>query len=146
MVTCKTEPHFFFIVFCIQFLLFSNELYVYILAKSSNRPLFNLRKKIKPKIFFYENLYIASQVSYLLIAFVIFQILSNTQRAIGKCSKKKKARPCSSKDYIYRNFYHTIQLLNVSLKRKTENISIIMRHVTTEKRAKGIFMLQNGVD
>ena len=36
-------------------------------------------------------------------------------------------------------------LLYVSLKRKSENISIIIWHVTTEKGAKGIFMLQKGV-
>ena len=36
------------------------------------------------------------------------------------------------------DFYHINQLLNASLKRKTEHIFIIMRHVTTEKRAKGI--------
>ena len=36
----------------------------------------------------------------------------------------------------------SIHLLNVSLKIKTENFFITIRHVTTEKRAKGIFMLQ----
>ena len=31
------------------------------------------------------------------------------------------------------------------LKEKTENISIIIQHVTPQKRVKGIFMLQKGV-
>ena len=30
------------------------------------------------------------------------------------------------------------------IKKKTENVSILIRHVTTEKRAKHIFMLQKG--
>ena len=85
---------------------------------------------------FYENLYIKSQVVYPLIAIVIIQILNNTH-ANWEMLKNEKCT-CSSKDYICRNFYHTNHLLNVSRKRKTENISIIIRHVTTEKRAKGI--------
>ena len=87
--------------------------------------------------YFYENLYIKSQVLYLLIAIVIIQILSNTPRANWEMLKNEKCT-CSSKDSICRNFYHTNQLVNVSLKRKTETISIIMQHVTTENRAKCI--------
>ena len=44
------------------------------------------------------------------------------------------------------NFYQTNHLLNVSLKRKTENISIILRCGATEKRVRAIFMLQQGFD
>ena len=36
-------------------------------------------------------------------------------------------------------------LLNASLKRKTDNISIILRHITTRERARAIGMLQQYV-
>ena len=82
------------------------------------------------------------KVSGSLIAIITFQILSNIPRANLEMLKNEI---CSLKDYFCRNFYHTKHLLNVSLKWKTENISIFIWHVTTEKRAKGISMLQNGV-
>ena len=94
------------------------------------------------KIFFLENLYIRPQVLYPLINIVIIQIISNTPRANWKMLKNEKCT-CSSKDYICRIFYHTNHLLNVSLKRKTENISILIRHVTTEKRTKRILCYKN---
>ena len=50
----------------------------------------------------------------------------------------------SSRDCICSNFYHTHHQLTVSLKRKTDNISIIIRHMATEKRARAIVMLQPG--
>ena len=74
---------------------------------------------------FYENLYIKSQVLYPLIAIVIIQILSNTPRANWEMLKNENCT-CSSKEYTYRISYHTIHLLNVLLKSKTENISIII--------------------
>ena len=86
---------------------------------------------------FYENLYIKSHVLYPLIAIIIIQILNNTPRANLEMLKNEKYT-CSSKYYICRKFYHTDHLLNVSLKRKSENFSIIIRHLTTEKGAKGI--------
>ena len=93
---------------------------------------------------FYENLYIRPQVLYPLIEIVIIQIISNTPRANLEMLKNEKCT-CSSKDYICRIFYHINHLLNVSLKRKAENISILIRHMTIEKRAKRIFMQQKGV-
>ena len=74
---------------------------------------------------------------YPLIGIVIIQIISNTPRANWKTLKNEKCT-CSSQDCICRIFYHINHLLNVSFKRKTENISILIRHVTTEKRAKSI--------
>ena len=50
----------------------------------------------------------------------------------------------SSRDCIFSNFYHTNHLLNVSLKRKTDNISIIIRRMTTEKRARAVGILRQG--
>ena len=47
----------------------------------------------------------------------------------------------SSRDCICSNFYLTTHLLNASLKRKTDNISIIQRRITTTERARGIGML-----
>ena len=55
------------------------------------------------------------KVSGPLIAIVIIQIFSKTPRANWEMLKNEKYT-CSSKDYICRKFYHTSQLLNVSLK------------------------------
>ena len=83
------------------------------------------------------------KVSDPLIAIVIIQIFSKTPHANWEMLKNEKYM-CNSKDYICRKFYHTNQLLNVSLKRKTENISIIIRNVTTEK-SKRHFYATKGV-
>ena len=42
----------------------------------------------------------------------------------------------SSRDCICSNFYLTTYLLNASLKRKTDNISIFIRRITTAERAR----------
>ena len=42
-------------------------------------------------------------------------------------------------------FYLTTHLLNASLKRKTDNISIILRRITTAERARAVGMLQQYV-
>ena len=82
-----------------------------------------------------KNIYIESQVVYHSIAIVNIHILSNTPRANWEMLKNEKCT-CSSKDYICKNFYHINHLPNVPPKRETEHISIIIRHVTTEKREK----------
>ena len=76
------------------------------------------------------------------IALIIISILSKIPSA--ECSKNEKCM-WNSRDCICSNFYHTHQLLNVSLKRKIDNIPIIIRRMTTEKRARAIVMLQHGV-
>ena len=43
-------------------------------------------------------------------------------------------------------FFLQNQLLNVSLKRKTDNVSIIIWRITTEKRARAVGILRLGVD
>ena len=52
----------------------------------------------------------------------------------------------NSRDCICSNLYLTNHLLNFALIRKTDNISIIIRRMTTvtEKRARAIVMLQQG--
>ena len=42
-------------------------------------------------------------------------------------------------------FYLTSHLLNASLKRKTDNMSIIIRRITTAERARAVGMLQQYV-
>ena len=59
----------------------------------------------------------------------------------GKCSKKAKCM-WSSRDCICNNFYLSVHLLNASLKRKTDNISIILWSITTAERARAFGMLQ----
>ena len=51
----------------------------------------------------------------------------------------------SSRDCICSNFYLTNHLLNVSLKRKTDNISIIIRRITAAERARAVGVLQQNV-
>ena len=66
------------------------------------------------------------------------------QVQIGKCSKTKNAR-ASRKITSAGNFITQIICSMCHLKEKQKKNSIIIRHVTTEKRPKGIFMLQKGV-
>ena len=51
----------------------------------------------------------------------------------------------SSRDCICSSFYLAIHLLNTSLKRKTDNIFIILRLITTAERARAVGMLQQYV-
>ena len=85
-----------------------------------------------------------SQVLYPSIAMIILQIFSKTPLAKREVLKNEKCT-WSSRDCICRNFYFTTHLLNASLKRKTDNISIILRHVTTAERARSVGMLQQYV-
>ena len=50
----------------------------------------------------------------------------------------------SSRGCICSKVSHKNHLLNVSLKRKTNNISIIIRRMTTEKRARAVGILRQG--
>ena len=51
----------------------------------------------------------------------------------------------SQKRKICSNFYLATHLLNASLKRKTDIISIILRRITTAERARAVGMLQQYV-
>ena len=51
----------------------------------------------------------------------------------------------SSRDCICSNFCLTTHLLNASIKRKTGNISTIVRRITTAERARTVGMLQQYV-
>ena len=55
--------------------------------------------------------------------------------ALNKCT-------WSSRDCICSIFYFTNHLLNASLKRKTSNICIIIRRMTTEKAARAVGVLR----
>ena len=120
-------------------------IYIYILVKSSNRPLLKLGYKCSHAKYFYENLYLKSQVLYPSIAMRIIQIFSKTPRAKREVLKNEKCT-WNSRDCICSNFYFTNHLLNVSLKRKLEQTTfcIIIRRMTTEKGARAVGILQQG--
>ena len=62
----------------------------------------------------------------------------------GKCSKMQNARgPREITFAIF--FFQTNHLLNVSLKRKTDNISTIIRRMTTADVARTVGLLQQYV-
>ena len=84
-----------------------------------------------------------SQELYNSIAVIIIRVFSKIARAKRGVLKNAKCT-WSSRDCICSNFYLTNHLLDVSLKRKTENISIIILRMFTEERAKAVFMLQQG--
>ena len=75
---------------------------------------------------------------------VIVQIYSKIPRATWKVLKKAKCT-WSLRDCICSIFYLAIHLLNASLKRKTDNISIILRRITTAERARAVDVLQQYV-
>ena len=85
-----------------------------------------------------------SQVLYPSIAMIILQIFSKTPLAKREVLKNEKCT-WSSRDCICSNFYLTTHLLNASLKRKTDNISIILRRITTAERARAVGLLQQYV-
>ena len=66
---------------------------------------------------------------------------------LGKCSKTQNARGAREIAFaaFFFFFYLTTHLLNASLKGKTDNISIIIRRVTTAERARAVGMLQQYV-
>ena len=66
---------------------------------------------------------------------IIIQILSKTPCAKWEVLKKEKCT-WSSRGCICSNVCHKNHSLHVSLKRKIDNISIIIRRMTTEKRAR----------
>ena len=72
---------------------------------------------------------------------IIIQVYSNIPHATWKVLKNATCM-WSSRDCICSNFYLTTHLLNASLKRKTDNISIILCHITTPERARAAGMLQ----
>ena len=74
---------------------------------------------------------------------IIIQRLSKTPRAKWKVLKNEKCK-WSSRDCNGSNFDHTNYLLNVSLKRKADKISIIKRRMTTEKRARAVGIPRQG--
>ena len=65
-----------------------------------------------------------------LISTIIIQLYSKTLHATWKVLENIKC-PCTSKLFICSLCYLTIHLLNVSLKRKTNNIFTMMRRMTT---------------
>ena len=75
---------------------------------------------------------------------IIIQVYSKIQRATWKMLKNAKCT-WSSRDCICSNFYLTTHLLDASLKRKTDNIPIILRRITTAERARAVGMLQQYV-
>ena len=75
---------------------------------------------------------------------IIIQIYSKIPCATWKVLKNAKCT-WSSRDCICSNFYHTAHLLTASLKRKIDNISIIIRRFTIAERARAIGMLQQYV-
>ena len=75
---------------------------------------------------------------------IIIQVYNKIPRATWKVLKKAKCT-WSSGDCICSNSYLTTHLLNASLKRKTDNISIIVRRITTAERARAASMLQQYV-
>ena len=77
-------------------------------------------------------------------AVIIFQVYSKILRATRKVLKNAKCT-WSSRDCFCSKFYLTAHLLNASLKRKTDNISIILRPITTAERSRAVGMLQQYV-
>ena len=75
------------------------------------------------------------------ISVIIIQVYSKIPRAAWKVLKDAKCT-WSLRDCICSNFYLTTHLLTASLKRKTDNISIILRRITTTERASAVDMLQ----
>ena len=75
---------------------------------------------------------------------IIIQVYSKMPCATWKVLKIAKCTR-SSRDFICSNFYLTTHLLNASLKRKTDNISIITRRITTAGRTRAVGMLQQYV-
>ena len=75
---------------------------------------------------------------------IIIQVYGKLPCATWKVLKNAKCT-WSSKDCICSNFYLTTHLLNASLKRKTDNISIITRRITTAERTRAVGMLQQHV-
>ena len=71
----------------------------------------------------------------------IIQIFSKTQCAKREVLKNKKCT-WSSRDCICSTFYFKNHLLNVSLKRKINNI---LHHITEEKGARAVGILGQGV-
>ena len=64
----------------------------------------------------------------------LFRYSAKLHKQRGKCSKTTNARGAREIAFAI-FFFHTNHLLNVSLKRETDNISIIIGHMTTNKRA-----------
>ena len=77
------------------------------------------------------------------IAVIIIQVLSTTPHAQREVLRNAKCTG-SSRNCIYSIVCLTNHLLDVSLKTKTDNISIIIRRMSTEERAKAVGMLQRG--
>ena len=75
------------------------------------------------------------------IAMIFVQVFSINPRAKREVLKNAKCT-WSSRDCIWSNFRLTNHLLNVSL--ETDNISIMIRRVTIEERARAVGMLQQG--
>ena len=71
---------------------------------------------------------------------IIIQVVSKTTSATREMLKNAKCT-WSSRDCICNTFNLTYHVLNVSLTRKIDNISIIIRRMTT---ARAIGMLQQG--
>ena len=74
---------------------------------------------------------------------IIIQISCKTLRAKRELLKNEKYT-WSSRDCICSNFYFINHLLNVSLKRKTNNMCFIVRRMTPEKRARAVDILRQG--
>ena len=72
---------------------------------------------------------------------IIIQVYSNIPRATWKVLENAKCTG-SSRDCTCSSFYLTTHLLNSSLKRNTDNISIILQRITTAERARAVGMLQ----
>ena len=75
---------------------------------------------------------------------IIIPVYSKIPHATWKVLKNAKCT-WSSRDCICSNFYLPAHLLNASLKRKTDIISIILRRITTAERARAVGMLQQYV-
>ena len=92
----------------------------------------------------YENLCMKSKVLSHSNSVIIFQVYSKMPRATWKVLKNAKCM-WSSRDCICSNFYLTAHLLNASLKRNTDSISITTRRINTTERTRQIGMLQQYV-
>ena len=75
---------------------------------------------------------------------IIIQVYSPILRATWKALKNAKCT-WSLRDCVCSNFYLAAHLLNASLKGKTDNISIILGHITTAEGARALGMLQQYV-
>ena len=75
---------------------------------------------------------------------IIIRVYNKFPRATWKVLKNAKST-CSSQYCICSIFYLTTHLLNASLKRKTDNSSIILRRITAAERARAIGTLQQYV-